>query len=117
MVRRHFMKTQITEALTKAVKESKLWALAAWTLPFVALAILTIEHYIGSSQLIHITIIIVTAIFFAVSVFWWWWALGKIVVIMESMKHNEDRFQQVKDELRLTRKVIQEQIDVDNRKR
>lgn len=115
MGRRHIMNKNLTEAFVEAVRESRLWAIAAWTLPFVALAIVSIEYFIGSTTLIHYTIIIITATFFAVSVFWWWWALGKIVVIMESMKHNEERFEQVKDELRQTRKIIQEQIDVGNR--
>jgi hypothetical protein len=84
--------------------EVKWWSYAAWTLPFVALAIIAFEHYIGwSDDIIDKTIIIITTVFFSVSVYWWWWALNKFLTILQVMEQNEDKFGEILDEIKRTR--------------
>jgi uncharacterized membrane protein YqjE len=97
---------KIQQEAVKAQKEATMWSYLAWTLPFVALAILTVEWFIGSTTWYHYTIIAITAVFFTMSVIWWWWAVRKFVVVMESMKTTDDHFEEVKEDLKVIRKEI-----------
>lgn len=99
------------QAIKKTKQETKLWSYAAWTLPFVALALIVFEHFIGHDDWIRITLVFITTVFFSISVFWWWWALNKFAIIMSSMKSTEDRFHDVIYEIRETRKTIRELED------
>lgn len=101
------------KAAKQAKKEASLWAYAAWTLPFIALAIIIFEHFVGWDGFIGKTIIVISVSFFSISVFWWWWALNKFVKILEAFREAEDSFLDMKNELRETRKLIQD--DLDNR--
>lgn len=94
--------------------EVKWWSYAAWTLPFVALAAIVLEYYIGYDNWIQKTIWSITLIFFTVSVFWWWWALNKIAVILSALKRSEDDFSSVLYEIKETRKIVRD-IDASNR--
>jgi hypothetical protein len=98
---RHFLDTA-----NKAKTEARYWMWAAWTLPFVALAILVFEYYFGLESLYSKTLVIISVTFFTVSVFWWWWSINKIIVLLESFNRTEQHFQDVKHELRETRKAI-----------
>jgi hypothetical protein len=86
--------------------EARYWMWAAWTLPFLALAILIFEHYLGWETVYAKTLVIISIVFFSISVYWWWWAISKIVNLMESFHRTEQHFQDVKHELRETRKAI-----------
>jgi hypothetical protein len=109
------MVKNLTKAVQKAKKEASLWAYAAWTLPFAALALIVFEHFIGHADWIAVTIIVITTTFFSISVFWWWWALNKFVVVLQAMKENTDRFDDIKTDLKETRKLVQD-LDADTRK-
>lgn len=103
------VKNLITQ-VKQAGKEAKLWAYAAWSLPFVAIAILIFENLIGWDSVITKTITVIAVTFFSISVFWWWWALNKIVILFDAMKRNEQNFEDIKYELQETRKAIRENV-------
>jgi hypothetical protein len=99
--------------LAKIVKstsvEVKWWSYAAWTLPFAALGFISFEHYIGwSDDIINQSIIIITTVFFSVSVYWWWWALNKFLTILQVMEQNEDKFEEILDEIKRTRNELKQ---------
>jgi hypothetical protein len=79
-------------------KQAKYWRYAAWTLPFVALAILIGEILLGFDTAPTSFIIVVT--FIATSVFWWWWAISKIVYMIKCSHRIEGNFEELKDELK-----------------
>jgi hypothetical protein len=94
----------------KTVNETKIqarwWTWAAWTLPFVALAILAFEYLLGWESMYSKSLVIILVTFFSISVFWWWWAINKIVVLLQSFQRTEQHFLDVKAELQETRKAI-----------
>jgi ABC-type Na+ efflux pump permease subunit len=100
------MKSIFFKAVDKAAKEASLWAYAAWTLPFVAIAVLVFEYLIGWDTAMARTLTTIAIVFFSISVFWWWWALHKITVILGSLKETDARFEDIKEELRQTRKTL-----------
>jgi hypothetical protein len=79
-------------------QQARWWSYAAWTLPFVALAILIGETLLGFDTAPTIFIIVVTYI--ATSVFWWWWAISKIVYMIKCSHRIEGNFEELKDELK-----------------
>lgn len=87
-------------------RQTRWWSYAAWTLPFIALAILVVEEYIGLEELYQKTIATIVVIFFAVSVFWWWWALHKIKYVIQSLRSTDKHFKEVKQEIRETQKIL-----------
>lgn len=97
---------QFLKTVNKAKTEARYWMWAAGTLPFVALAILVLESYLGWETLYSRTLTAILVIFFTVSVFWWWWAISKIIALLESFQRTEQHFEDVKNELRKTRDVI-----------
>jgi len=97
----------------KIINQSRLWAYAAWTTPFIALAILLTEEFFYQ-ELIGITSSIIVIIFIAVSVFWWWWALDKIVYMIKCAKKNEESFEHILEELKHSKKMIREMIQDDS---
>lgn len=105
------------KATKQAAKEASLWAYAAWTLPFVALAAIVFEYFIGWNGLYGKIIIVIAVVFFSISVFWWWWALNKFNIVISAMRDTEESFSEIKEELKLTRKEIQKAAkkDVGNR--
>lgn len=100
------MKFIFFKAVDKAAKEASLWAYAAWTLPFVAIGILVFEYLIGWDTVMAKTLTTIAIVFFSISVFWWWWALHKIIIILESLKVTDERFEDIKEELKQTRKTL-----------
>lgn len=94
------------KAAEKAKVEAKWWSWAAWTLPFVALAILSFEQFFGLETLYAKTVVVIAVTFFTISVFWWWWAISKIVVLLQSFQRTEQHFLDVKNELKKTREAI-----------
>lgn len=107
----HIMASNFKDLLANTKKEISLWAYAAWTLPFVALAAVIMESIFGFETSIGITVVVISITFIAVSVFWWWWALRKIFLITSAMKSNEDGFAEVISELRQTRVLVREHLD------
>jgi hypothetical protein len=87
-------------------KEAGWWAYAAWTLPFVALAAIVFEHFIGHDDWIATTLVVVSTTFFAVSVYWWWWALTKIAGLVEGMTKINKNVDDVITELKHVRREI-----------
>lgn len=98
------MVRKFKQIVKQAQTEATYWKYAAWTAPFVALTILILELWLGEPEFIQKTIKFITITFITVSVFWWWWAIHKIIVILESMERTSDNFEDVKKELRETRK-------------
>jgi len=86
-----FMKNSI-------VHQARWWRYAAWTAPFVALAILIGEELLGFDTAPTAVIIAVT--FVATSVFWWWWAISKIVYMIKCSHRMEDNFETLAKELK-----------------
>ena len=86
--------------------QTRYWKYAAWTSPFVALAVLLGEIFLGFDSLVNITSITITVMFIAISVFWWWWAIHKIVIMMNSAERVEKNFNEFKDELKEIKKDV-----------
>ena len=98
----------LPELVKKAKQETKWWSYAAWTLPFVALSIITFEHFVGWETWYGKTVIVVSVTFFTISVYWWWWALNKFVQVLRAMEETDKHFDDIKDTLRETREVIEQ---------
>jgi len=78
-------------------KQARWWKYAAWTAPFVALAILIGEELLGFDT--APTAVIISVTFFATSVFWWWWALSKIVYFTKCSQRMEKNVESLVSEL------------------
>jgi len=93
-------------SMNKTEQQARWWKYAAWTAPFVALAIIIGEILLGFKSLINITSVSIVVIFIATSVFWWWWAISKIVYMVQRAKRTEKNFDTLKDELKEIRKDV-----------
>lgn len=96
------------EIVRQTRTQVKWWAYAAWTMPFVALALLGAEYFLGYDDIFRKTLIAVGVTFFSVSVFWWWWALFKIKDIVNGLSRTIDSLSEVKEEIVKTRKVLED---------
>jgi hypothetical protein len=96
----------LSKITQKTAKEAKLWAYAAWTLPFVALALLVFENFIGWDHIYKKTLVVIASTFFAISVFWWWWALNRIVTLLQGFQKTDENFENVKKELQEAKELI-----------
>jgi len=92
--------------IEKLAKETLWWKRAAWTMPFVALAIVVTEHFIGHDDWIDITLCAIIITFVACSVFWWWWAIDKIVNSYKRIENAVNSFEEIKTDLKETAKQI-----------
>jgi len=90
------------------LKEAKWWALAAWTLPFVALSVVLFEYWLGWDSMYVKATVIVSVIFFSVSVYWWWWAITRIVKLSEINERNLEGWSRVEKEIAALRQDIKE---------
>lgn len=100
------MVKEISKLWERTSREAEYWRFAAWTLPFVALALVVTEYLLGWDTALQKTVISIVVIFFGVSVYWWWWALTRIILLLSALKKTEDGFEEIKQELRLTREVL-----------
>lgn len=91
------------------IKQARWWRYAAWTAPFVALAILIGEYFLGIETTSTAIAVVIT--FISVSVFWWWWAVDAIVFMVRKSLDLERNFYSLKDSI----KELKD--DVGNRKR
>lgn len=85
-------------------KQAQYWRYAAWSAPFVALAILVGEILLGWKT--NTTALIVVTTFIATSVFWWWWAISKIVYIVKCSYRMERNVGEVAKELKELREDV-----------
>ena len=85
-------------------KQARWWRYAAWTAPFVALAILIGEELLGFDTAPTSLVIVIT--FIATSVFWWWWAISKIVYMIKCSHKMESNFEELKNEFKEIRKDV-----------
>lgn len=85
-------------------KQAQYWRYAAWSAPFVALAILVGEFLLGFDT--RPTAIIIVVTFIATSVFWWWWAISKIVYIVKCSYRMERNVGEVAKELKELREDV-----------
>lgn len=97
--------------LENTVKQVRWWTWAAWTTPFVALAAIVLEHYIGHDDWLQKLMLTITIIFFTTSVLWWWWALSKIVKMYKVSHQNEDNFKELLSELKEAKEIIKDLRD------
>jgi hypothetical protein len=97
---------QFREYAKKTGQEAGYWAYAAWTLPFVALAVLVAQELLGFKDWYHTTAIIVVVTFVTTSVFWWWWAITKIVYMIECSRKAEENFLEISKELKEIKKDV-----------
>ena len=72
----------------KTKRQVKYWQYAAWSLPFLALALLAVTHFVGLSSIYSILIAVIVCSFFFASVFWWWWTLDKILIILKAFEET-----------------------------
>ena len=105
----------VVKATANAKKQAIWWKYLAWTSPFVALAIIVGEVLLGFDNLVQSTSLIILITFIGTSVLWWWWAISKIALIVESIGLNADRFNDIINDLKETRKLVQD-LDADTRK-
>lgn len=82
----------------KTKQEVKWWSLAAWTLPFAALAGLFFFDTIGWDTAFNKSLVIGAVIMFSVGVFWWWWAIHKIFNFADMMSKTADRIKIISKE-------------------
>lgn len=94
----------------KKESQAQWWKYAAWTLPFVALAILISLDFLNLDKLYHIASLVIIITFFSVSVLWWWWAIDAIRQMFIIMKRTEQNFEEVKRSLKETRKVSKDDL-------
>ena len=87
-------------------QQAKYWRYAAWTSPFVALAILLGEVLLGFDSIVNITSITIMVIFITTSVFWWWWAISKIVYIVNTAQRVEENFSNLNKEIKEIKKDV-----------
>lgn len=99
----------------KILKEAKWWAYAAWTLPFIALAILISFEYFSLDNFYDIAVITIIITFISVSVFWWWWAIDAIKRMFVLMKNTEENFNEVKVAIKETKEILQNDMDIRQR--
>ena len=92
--------------------QARYWRYAAWTAPFVALAILIGELLLGFDSLVKITTIAIVVLFITTSVFWWWWAISKLVDIVNATDRISDNFNEIKTEIKEIKEIKK---DVGNR--
>lgn len=85
---------------------AKWWDVAARTFPMIALSILFWIEIIGYSSWYHTFLIATATVFFAGGVVWWWWALRKIGSILVTLKQAQEKFQEVKLELKTVTKQL-----------
>jgi hypothetical protein len=97
-----------SEILNQTKRQTRWWAYAAWTMPFVALALLGAEVFFGYNDLFRKTLVAVGVTFFSVSVFWWWWAIFKIRDMVNGLDRTINSLSEVKDEIIKTRKVLED---------
>ena len=96
----------------KIQRETTIWTLAAWTLPFVALGLLVGVDIIGLEDLKGKITLGISITFFSVSVFWWWWVIQKIQDVYHYMEETRQSFLSIKDDI----KEIKEDVrNPDNR--
>jgi hypothetical protein len=101
-----YYKGDIT-VLIKIIKEAQWWILAARTAPFVALALLISFDYLNLTKLQETATIAVIISFITISVFWWWWAIYRIIDIVKTVKKSQENFEEIKSNIRETKKNIQ----------
>lgn len=90
----------------KIVKQTKAWAIAAWTLPFVALAILINLEILGLDTIKEYATIAISVTFFTVSVFWWWWVMAQIRYVFKCMEDTSQSFNEIKKDLAEIKKDV-----------
>lgn len=87
-------------------KQARLWKYAAWTAPFVALAVLIGQILLGYDTLVKITTIAIVVLFITTSVFWWWWAISKLVDMVNVTERVIDNFNELKTEIKEIKKDV-----------
>jgi ABC-type uncharacterized transport system involved in gliding motility auxiliary subunit len=87
-------------------QQARWWKYAAWTAPFVALAILIGEELLGFESAIGVTSVIITTTFITTSVFWWWWAISKITFLMKRHEVVEENFKDLKNDIKEIKKDV-----------
>lgn len=91
------------------VEEVKWWDWTAKTLPLAALSMIFFSWTYNYNELTELTIIIISVIFFIFGVIWWWWALKKIGVIYISTRRNQEKFDEIRQEIRQIKKQLNQE--------
>ena len=106
-------KKSFDEIVKNTRQQIKWWSYAAWTFPFVALAIIGAEFFFEFNDLLRKTLVAIGLTFFSLSVFWWWWAIFKIKDIVDGLDKTVDSLIEVKDEIVKTRKILEDSTSWD----
>jgi hypothetical protein len=87
-------------------KQIKIWKYLAWTLPFTALATVSVLYYFeweGFLQKFFLTILVGSI---TISTFWWWWVMDKILATTKKIQKSEQGFLTAKKLLQEIKKDI-----------
>lgn len=90
----------MSKKIKNIIIEARLWAFAAWTLPFVALGGLFFLKILGWESWYDKAVVIGGTAFFSIAVFWWWWAISKIGQLSSMILQTQDNVQEVKKEIK-----------------
>jgi len=102
------------QILIETKHQVRWWSYAAWTLPFVALALIGIDEFFQYNDMLRRTLVAAGLTFFCVCVFWWWWAIFKIRDIVQGFSNTIESLSEVKEEIVRTRKVIEDSTSWDS---
>lgn len=108
------IKRPFQQLIEKTNIEVRWWSYAAWTLPFIALAMIGLSWFFGSVNLFEKVLLGIVLTFFSVSIFWWWWALFKFKDIVIGLDKTINSLGEVKKEIVKTRQVIQDSTSWEN---
>jgi hypothetical protein len=87
-------------------KQSTWWRYAAGTVPSVVVAVLVLLDVIGWSGEYNKVIFIILLCFFTTGVLWWWWAIDKIVELSKLLLEAENKFSELKTEIKFIQKEL-----------
>jgi len=92
--------------LKGTVRQVKMWAFFAGTLPIIVLSLLSLAYFIGWTDVYHRALIVGTTTFFFVAIVWWWWAIYKIADLAILMNITTEKFDSVKSDLQEIKEEI-----------
>jgi len=100
----------------QTIKQLRLWAWIAATLPLVSLAGIFFIWTYGNNTAFDIALIVGETTMFAVAVVWWWWSLYAISKLVRHWDDTREVVAEVLAEIREINQIVKDQISVDTDK-
>lgn len=85
---------------------TRAWIYAGLTMPFTALTAIIITNVIGWESILDSLVSIILIVFITTCVIWWWWAMHYIGVLTKTLIKTEEKFSELKKELKEIRKLF-----------